>query len=609
MSKYVTTCTGIRIGNGSIVPALFVIPIFFMACRYTFEIFTIVAETDDDMDLVFGFKYMGETEGLLNTRTGEFDFIGRSIPIFPQNDSDVKPGEKAYVKIKAPFCDKLSGMICAKFFSRNVVNTLRIKIQDNQGIVQFINHQDEIVHLRKEKAVGVLDLRSVGYFKVGYQKMVNMAESSKVFKMYHHHQVKCDTEREVDQYMRITGKYKTKGSMNQINEEEKMESYKMNDPYPWLTKDDPRRFQSDEEILYEKIDLSDSALSRKEKSRLMKMLIKYRDAFSLRDEIGECPNLEADIKVIDESPFFVRPFPISEKDKPFMDEQMERLVSLGILNKSSTSHTSPVMLITRKMTKDKRPFVDFRLLNTRISRRNTSIPLMGDVLSILGNSECEVVSCVDIKDAYHSIRLTEKSKEYCGILPYFGSPIYRYEVLPMGIACAPQIWMDYITLILSELEDKKKYIAIMDDLLIHSTKMAHWKLLEQLLKSMCKNGLRLSPKKCQLFKIKLTYMVNEFSINRRTMTITPLRSRTEAINKIPTPRTPKQCKSFCGVVNYLSLFCPDLQKLLKPIVELTRKGRPFMWGEAQEKAFNEVKLRLKNPPVLHLPRAEGRFIL
>ena len=93
------------------------------------------------------------------------------------------------------------------------------------------------------------------------------------------------------------------------------------------------------------------------------------------------------------------------------------------------------------------------------------------------------------------------------------------------------------------------------------------------------------------------------------MTITPLRSRTEAINKIPTLRTPKQCKSFCGVVNYLSLFCPDLQKLLKPIAELTRNGRPFVWEDAQEKAFREVKLRLKNPPVLHLPKAEGRFIL
>ena len=169
--------------------------------------------------------------------------------------------------------------------------------------------------------------------------------------------------------------------------------------------------------------------------------------------------------------------------------------------------------------------------------------------------------------------------------------------------------MDYITLILAGLEDKKKYIAIMDDLLIHSTKVAHWKLLEQLLKSMCKNGLKLSPKKCQLFKTQLTYMGNELSINKRTMTITPLRSRTEAINKIPTPKIPEQCKSFCGVVNYFSLFCPDLQKLLKPIVELTRKGRPFIWGDAQEKAFREVKQSLTNPPVLHLPKAEGRFIL
>ena len=180
------------------------------------------------------------------------------------------------------------------------------------------------------------------------------------------------------------------------------------------------------------------------------MILKYRDAFSLRDEIGECPNLVADVKVIDESPFFVRLFSLSETDKPFMDKQMERLVSLEILTKNSTSHTSPVMLITRKLTNNKRPVVDFRSLNTRILRRNTSIPLISDVLSILGNSECEMVSCIDIKDAYHSIKLTEKSKEYCGILPYFGSPIYRYEVLPMGIACAPQIWMDYTILIMAE---------------------------------------------------------------------------------------------------------------------------------------------------------------
>ena len=202
------------------------------------------------------------------------------------------------------------------------------------------------------------------------------------------------------------------------------------------------------------------------------------------------------------------------------------------------------MLITRKLTNDKRPVVDFRLLNSRILRRNTSIPLMSDVLSILGNSECEVVSCVDIKDAYHSIKLTEKSKEYCGILPYFGSPIYRYEVLPMGIACAPQIWMDYITLIMAELEQKNKYIATMDDLLLHSTKVAHWKLLEQLFQSMCKNSLKLSPKKYQLFRTKLTYMGNEFVIHKRTMTITPLRSRLKQLVKYQLPKQQSNVKAF-----------------------------------------------------------------
>ena len=109
------------------------------------------------------------------------------------------------------------------------------------------------------------------------------------------------------------GNEKGKGFQNNV---EQMDPQQKSDPYPWLADDDPRRNQSDEEIMYEKIDLSNSALSKKEKAKLMKMLIKYRDAFSLRDEIGECPNLEAEIKVIDEFPFFVRPFLISESDKP-----------------------------------------------------------------------------------------------------------------------------------------------------------------------------------------------------------------------------------------------------------------------------------------------------
>ena len=104
---------------------------------------------------------------------------------------------------------------------------------------------------------------------------------------------------------------------------------------------------------------------------------------------------------------------------------------------------------------------------------------MNDVLSILGNFECEVLSCLDLKDVYHSMPLTDKGKEYCGILPYFGRPIYRCDVLPMGTACAPQIWMDYVSMIIGSLDHMLKYIAIMDDLLVHSTKritQLFWKI-------------------------------------------------------------------------------------------------------------------------------------
>ena len=104
-----------------------------------------------------------------------------------------------------------------------------------------------------------------------------------------------------------------------------------------------------------------------------------------------------------------------------MDRYMAKLVSLGILSKNNITHTSPVMLVARKESKNKRPVVDFRLLNTRIIRRNTATPLLKDIFKMLGRSKSEALSCVDLKDTFHSLGLTDKAKEFCGILPYFGS--------------------------------------------------------------------------------------------------------------------------------------------------------------------------------------------
>ena len=268
------------------------------------------------------------------------------------------------------------------------------------------------------------------------------------------------------------------------------------------------------------------------------------------------------------------------------------------------------MLTSRKMTKEKRVVTAFRHLNMRIAKNNLAYPLLKDTFLMLGSSKCEIMLVLDLKDAFHSLRLTENSKKFCGILPYFGSPPYLYQRMPMGLNISPPIWQSYINAILNCLQSRKYCEAIMDDLLLFTpTKASHFEKLKDLLKALHQNGLKITPKKCQLFKTDLQYMGNTIFIRNKRVCVRPLRSRIEAIQKLEPPTMIKGCRSFVGMVNFVSLFCPELQKLLKPIYDLTRKGRQFLWGNEQQQAFDEIKCRLQRPPVLHLPDRHGRFQL
>ena len=160
----------------------------------------------------------------------------------------------------------------------------------------------------------------------------------------------------------------------------------------------------------------------------------------------------------------------------------------------------------------------------------------------------------------------------------------------MGLNISPAIWQTYINTILNSLQSRKYCEAIMDDLLLFTqSKKAHMDKLEDLLKALRKNGLKIFPKKCQLFRTELQYMGNTIFIKERRVCVKPLCSRLEAIQKVKAPITAKQCKSFAGMVNFVSIFCPELQRLLKPIYDLTRKGRQFVWGKEQQDAFDEIK--------------------
>ena len=151
------------------------------------------------------------------------------------------------------------------------------------------------------------------------------------------------------------------------------------------------------------------------------------------------------------------------------------------------------MLNSRKLTKDKRVVTDFRHLNMRIANNNLAYPLLKDTFLVLGSSRCEVLSVLDLKDAFHSLRLSENSKKYCGILPYFDSTSYLYQRMPMGLNISPSIWQSYINAVLNCLQSKKYCEAIMDNLLLFTpSKNSHVPKLEDLLKAPLKNGLKIS---------------------------------------------------------------------------------------------------------------------
>ena len=166
---------------------------------------------------------------------------------------------------------------------------------------------------------------------------------------------------------------------------EEREQKSSEDKYPWLDLDDERRHMTDKEILNKYINLDNLCLSNKEKMEVMDMLYRYRETFSLRDEIGTCPNIEVEIEVTDKSPFFIRPYHIKEEEKGFIDKEMKQLCYMGIQKEGFSAYSSPVMLISRKFTKGKRVVTDFRHLNVRIAKHNMAYPLVRDTFSVLGS--------------------------------------------------------------------------------------------------------------------------------------------------------------------------------------------------------------------------------
>ena len=252
---------------------------------------------------------------------------------------EIVPATQKMDIIEAPFIEELSGMAMVKILDmkEQTTNMIKLKFIQNKAVLKITNKTCETVTFGRTEMMGIVDLRSLGFYKI---KQDILQEH---LGRHYHFELADDV---CDQYNRF---------VNLMKKEE--ESSEKN--FLWLHDTDERKYMMDREILDKYVNLDNSCLTKIEKKQVRDLLYQYKDAFSLRDEIGLCPNIEIEIDVTDKSPFFIRPFHANEEDKVILDKEMKQLCYLGILKKGFSAYSSPVMLISRKMTKDKR--VGYRL--------------------------------------------------------------------------------------------------------------------------------------------------------------------------------------------------------------------------------------------------------
>ena len=181
---------------------------------------------------------------------------------------------------------------------------LKLKFIRNKATLDIANNTRETIIFDKKTSISILDLRSLGYYKIKQGVL-----QQNLNKYYHFEKV----DKICTDFNRI---------MKKKRQEEKNGS---EESYPWIDDADERKYMTDKEVLDKYIDLQDSCLDEKERKHVMKMLYGYTDVFCLRDEISMCPNIDVNIEVTDNSPFFIRPYHVKEEVRAVLDKEMKRL--------------------------------------------------------------------------------------------------------------------------------------------------------------------------------------------------------------------------------------------------------------------------------------------
>ncbi|KAI3503681.1 hypothetical protein L1887_32130 [Cichorium endivia] len=236
--------------------------------------------------------------------------------------------------------------------------------------------------------------------------------------------------------------------------------------------------------------------------------------------------------------------------------------------------------------------IDYRELNKRTIKNRYPLPRIDDLFDQLQGASC--FSKIDLRSGYHQMRVREEDIEKTAFRTRYGH--YEFVVMPFGLTNAPAAFMDLMKRVCSLMLDLS-VIVFIDDILIYSkTKEEHERHLREVLETLAREKLYAKFSKCEFWLDEVQFLGHV--VNKEGIKVD--QAKVEAVKQWEVPKTPSEIRSFLGLAGYYRKFIENFSKIALPLTRLTKNSVKFVWGPEQQAAFDELRSRLSDEPILAL---------
>lgn len=333
-------------------------------------------------------------------------------------------------------------------------------------------------------------------------------------------------------------------------------------------------------------------LTTSELEELKGLLISYKECFSnnLKD-LGFTNIVQMEIELTDNRPVVYRPYRLSYPERELVRTMVQEMIEADIVCESNSQYASPILLVKKK-TGEKRLCIDYRALNNKTKKEHYPLPLIDDQLDMLaGNSLFITLDCAS---GYYQLPIADSSQDKTAFVTPDGQ--YQFKRMPFGLANAPSVFQRAMNKILAK--SKVDFaIIFMDDILIPAKSFNEGlERLGKVLELLSEAGLTLKLKKCNFFFKEIDFL--GFQVSGQG--IRPGSRKTLAVSNFPVPKNVHDVRRFIGLASFFRRFVKDFALIARPLTDLLRSNFAWKWGDEHIRAFETLKQKLIERPILAL---------